>query len=104
MALEQAGLTTGVADPSRYLVSFGEDGSIDVVAGCLESTGSYATDAASGLAVTLGETAAACPPIMMDAVMLGGLGNAAAYDVSDATLAIALQYENGTLKFESAAP
>ncbi len=103
-ALEQAGVTTGVADPSRYTVSFGEDGSVDVVAGCLESTGTYATDAASGLAVTLDEPAAACPPMMIDMVLLGGLGNAAAYDMSDATLAITLQYENGTLKFESAAP
>lgn len=100
-ALVQSGSTTAVADPARYAVRFSEEGTVALNAGCHDGKGTFETDETGAITIALSELklAASCPPSYLDAILVGGLGNAATYSITESELAIALQFDNGTLTF-----
>ena len=94
---------TLASDPTRYTVTFNEDGSINVVADCNNVFAQYSTD---GTNIDIGPgagTLMACEPGSQDQVFLNSLISGATYSVEDGELFIDLQGDAGTLLFRQAA-
>jgi len=93
---------TAASDPTRYTVTFNDDGTANIVADCNSVTANYVTDG-SGLTIMLGaSTAVACEPGSQDQLFLSSLSSAAGYTVEDGELFIAMAAEAGTVMFRAA--
>jgi len=88
------------ADPSRYTLQFGDDGSASLLADCNRGRGTYTAGADRSL--TLGPAATTrmmCPPGSLDTRYLQQLGNTAGYFFRGDTLYIDLKMDGGTMRF-----
>jgi D-alanyl-D-alanine carboxypeptidase len=90
--------------PASYLLTFNEDGTVNIVADCNNASGSYTEDAGS-LTIEVGPmTMAACPSESRSDQFVGLLGSAARYFFEDGSLYIDLFADGGTLAFAPADP
>ncbi len=88
-----------VEAPQNYVVTFNDDGTVNIKADCNNATGSYTVDGGS-LKIEIGPmTMAACPPDSRSDQFVGLLGNAARYFFEDAQLYIDLFADGGTMLF-----
>ena len=80
---------TAVADPTRYTITFNDDGTANIKADCNTVLGNYTSDDSGALTLTLGpSTLMACPPDSQVNEFLAGLQS-----MATATY----QFENGDL-------
>ena len=90
-----------VDNPASYLLTFGEDGSLAIVADCNRAMASYTADGSS-LQIQVGPTTlAACPPGSRSEDFIKYLGFAAIYFFQDGDLFIDLMADGGTLRFSA---
>ncbi len=93
---------TAAADPTRYTITFNDDGTAAIKADCNNVPATYITDG-TNLSLELGpSTLVGCPADSQDQLFLNGLGSVAAYTVEDGELFIALEADAGTLMFRQA--
>ncbi len=94
---------TLASDPTRYTVTFNEDGTANVVADCNSVFAEYSTD---GTNIDIGPgagTLVACEPGSQDQLFLNSLISGTTYTVEDGELFIDLEASAGTLSFRQAA-
>jgi heat shock protein HslJ len=96
--------TTGgnltVNDPTRYTITFNEDGTANITADCNVLIATYVIGEGNTLTITPGiTTLALCPPGSLDQIYLGGLTNAMGYRLEEGNLIIDLLYESGSMVF-----
>ena len=78
---------TAIADPTRYAITFNEDGTANVTADCNSVTATYTADETGGLSIILGaSTAMACPEDSQATEFLAGLMATGAYELADGGL------------------
>jgi para-nitrobenzyl esterase len=90
------------ADPSRYTLDFGADGTLAGQADCNRITGRWT---ASGESISLGPlamTRAMCPPGSLSDRYVRSLQSAVTWMLVEGRLAIAMQVDAGILHFERA--
>jgi heat shock protein HslJ len=86
-------------DPSRYAITFKDDGSFAVRADCNSGSGAYTVDGAS-IDLKLGPvTRVKCPPDSQSEEFLRDLDDAASYFFRDGLLNLELMADAGTLVF-----
>lgn len=91
---------TMVADPTRYTVTFGVDGTAAIVADCNNVIAQYETTVDGGLTMTLGpSTLAACPADSQDQQFLSELGAARFSFVENGVLSIEVAEDGTTMQF-----
>ena len=91
-----------VETPPAYQLTVNVDGTLDIVADCNNTYGTYVT-VDSSLNIEVGpETLAACPPKSRSDQFLKLLGGAAIYSFQDGNLHIDLFADGGTLVFAPA--
>ena len=93
---------TPSADPTRYTITFNEDGTANITADCNSVVASYETDGQSLTLVPGAGTLMACPPDSQDQLFLTSLTSAASYAVEDGELFVELQADAGTIMFRQA--
>lgn len=99
-----ANTATAVSDPTRYAITFNEDGTANITADCNAVTGTYTTDATGALTINLGaSTAVGCPEDSQDTEFLAALAAAASYSFDGEALMIGQAGDAGTLRFQAAA-
>ena len=99
-----ASTATAVSDPTRYAITFNEDGTANITADCNAVTGTYTTDATGALTINLGaSTAVGCPEDSQDTEFLAALAAAASYSFDGEALMIGQAGDAGTLRFQAAA-
>jgi len=90
------------SDPTRYTITFNEDGTANVVADCNSVFAEYQTDGVN-IDISPGAgTLVACEPGSQDQLFLNSLIGGAAYTVEDGELFISLEGDAGTLMFRQA--
>jgi heat shock protein HslJ len=88
-----------IADPANYVVTFNQDGTLEIKADCNNAGGSYTTDGSS-LKIEVGPmTMAACPPESRGDDFVKYLGFAAIYFFEGSDLYIDLMADGGTMRF-----
>jgi heat shock protein HslJ len=100
-----AGPATGITveDPTRYTLTFNQDGSLAIKADCNMVLASYVTGEDGSITITLGpSTLAACPPNSQDVQFLGYLANARFYFIEMGNLSIEVAEDGTTLQFQAA--
>ncbi len=103
--VETVGATESVAaaDPTRYAVTFNEDGSAAIKADCNTVLGTYTTAEDGTLTITLGpSTLMACPEDSQAQPFLASLAAAASYSFDGSDLLIAQAGDAGTLHLRAA--
>jgi pimeloyl-ACP methyl ester carboxylesterase/heat shock protein HslJ len=91
-----------IDNPQNYVLTFNEDGSVNIIADCNNAAGSYTTDGQS-ITIQVGPmTMAACPPESRSEQFVKYLGFAAIYFFRDGNLYIDLMADGGTLAFSPA--
>jgi amidase len=91
-----------VDKPADYLLTFDDDGTLDIKADCNNASGSYTTDGSS-LTIQIGPmTMAACPTESRSDQFVQLLGGAANYFFEDGKLYIDLMADGGTMVFAPA--
>ncbi len=99
-----ASTATAVSDPTRYAITFNEDGTANITADCNAVTGTYTTDATGALTINLGvSTAVGCPEDSQDTEFLAALASAASYSFDGEALMIGQAGDAGILGFQAAA-
>ena len=94
---------TAVGDPTRYAVTFNEDGTLAITADCNSVGGAYVAGEDGTLSLTLGaSTLMACPEDSQDAEFLAGLASAATYSFDGDALIIGQAADAGSLYFRAA--
>lgn len=95
--------TVAVVDPTRYTITFNDDGSANVKADCNSVLATYTTDETGGLTLTMGpSTLAACPPDSQVDILLSGLGVAGAYSFDNGDLLLTnTAADGGVLRFRA---
>jgi para-nitrobenzyl esterase len=94
------GATAVPADPSRYTLEFGADGTLSGRADCNRIQGRWT---AAGTSITLGPlamTRAMCPPGSLSDRYARGLESTVSWRVVAGRLAVALKLDSGILHFE----
>ena len=98
-----ANTVTAISDPTRYAITFNEDGTLGITADCNSVGGSYVAGEDGTLTLTLGaSTLMACPEDSQATEFLAGLATAATYSFDGADLVIGQAAEAGSLRFQSA--
>jgi pimeloyl-ACP methyl ester carboxylesterase len=91
-----------IDNPQNYVLTFNEDGTVNIVADCNNAIGAYTT-AGSSLSIEIGPmTMAACPPGSRSDDFIKYLGFAAIYFYDNGQLFIDLFADGGTLGFSPA--
>ncbi len=86
-------------DPALYTITFGDDGTYQVLADCNTVAGTYELDGSS-ITITPGAaTLAACPPGSLSSEFLIDLEGAAIATVADGDLLVDIQADVGTMRF-----
>ncbi|WP_374688398.1 META domain-containing protein, partial [Promineifilum sp.] len=92
---------TAVADPTRYTITFNEDGTAAIKADCNSVTSTY-TAADGAMTLTLGaSTLAACPPDSQADEFTAGLSTVTGYAFQDGNLVLS-RADGGTMLFSTA--
>ena len=91
------------ADPTRYTLRFGSDGSVQVRADCNRGTGRYEVDGGSLTFLPIALTRAMCPPDSIDTAFVRELSNVVSFTLDGGTLALATAVDTSILFFEAAA-
>jgi len=95
--------TITAVDPTRYTITFNEDGTASIKADCNQVTATYTAAADTTIAITLGaSTLAMCPSDSQDTLFINGLGAAAIYFFVDDNLFIDQFASAGTMEFAPA--
>jgi LysM repeat protein/heat shock protein HslJ len=93
-----------VQSPLSYLLTFNQNGTVNVIADCNNANGNYTADT-SRLMITLGtSTQASCPPGSRSEQFIRLLNGAASYFFQGGDLNIALMLDGGTMTFWPAQP
>jgi len=99
--IRSANTATAVADPTRYTITFNEDGTAAIKADCNSVTATY-TAADGAMTLTLGaSTLAACPPDSQANEFTAGLSTVTGYSFQDGYLLLTLA-DGGTMLFSTA--
>ena len=106
MSLEEEPSTT-IVDPSKYTVTFGEDGRAAFRVDCNRGSSSWRSDAAMGDSgsLTLGPIALTrmlCPQPSVDARVAAALDAVRSYLLSDAQLHLSLEADGGIMHWQPA--
>ena len=93
-----------MVDPTRYTITFNEDGTAAIQADCNSVMATYTADDAGALTLTLGpSTLMACPPDSQVDAFLAELGAAGAYSFAEGDLLlINPAADGGVLRFRAA--
>ena len=91
------------ADPTRYQITFNEDGTANLVADCNVGGATYTTDDSGALSITMGVSTLAFCDNSQDTQFRAGLEAAASYVIQDGMLNIT-QSDGGTMRFRAAQP
>ncbi len=92
-----------INDPSRYTITFNDDGTANFQADCNVGGVSYTLSEGNLLTITPGPiTMAFCGAGSLDQIFLGGLSNAMGYRLEGGNLLIDMLYESGSLVFSPA--
>lgn len=96
--------TTPVVDPTRYTITFNDDGTANIKADCNNVLATYTDNGAGALTLALGpSTLVACPPDSQVDMFTAGLGVAGAYSFADGDLLlINPAADGGVLRFRAA--
>jgi heat shock protein HslJ len=96
--------TTDVADPTRYQITFNEDGTANIKADCNNVLANYTTDDSGGMTLTLGpSTLVACPPDSQVNQFLAELGVVGAYSFDNGDLVLRnVAADGGATRFRAA--
>ena len=87
-----------VADPTRYTITFAEDGTYSAKVDCNQASGAFTTTAEGGITIQPGPTTlVGCPAESRADEYLAGLLGATGYTVTDSELV--LTTATGTLTF-----
>ena len=87
-----------IADPTRYTITFADDGTYSAKVDCNQSTGAFTTTAEGGISIQPGPmTLVGCPPDSQADVYLAGLLASTSYTVTDTQLV--LTTATGTMTF-----
>jgi heat shock protein HslJ len=98
------GTVTTAADPSRYLIQFNTDGTLDIKADCNNVGGMYTTDG-NQLTISLGpSTLIACPPDSQADAFTQGLSKIGSYLFDGDNLVLEIKLDSGTMTFSPSAP
>jgi len=90
-------------DPSRYQITFNEDGTLLVKADCNNVIGSYTTGEGGAMTITLGpSTLVACPEDSQADLLTAALPNVALYSFIDGDLVLDLPYSSGSIRLRAA--
>ena len=88
-----------IEEPQNYLLTFKDDGSVNIKADCNHANGSYTADAGQ-MKIEVGPmTMTACPPGSWSDKLIDYLGFSALYFFQDGHLFIDLFADGGTLEF-----
>lgn len=91
------------ADPTRYTLTFNEDGTVAIQNDCNSGTATYTTGEGGTIDIVPGAmTAAACPADSQSAPFMAGLDAAAIYFFQDGDLFMDLFASGGTMRFTAA--
>ncbi len=91
-----------IDNPENYVLTFNEDGTVNIVADCNNASGAYTADSSS-LMIEVGPmTMATCPPDSRSDDFVKYLGFAAIYFFEDGNLYIDLFADGGTMEFTAA--
>lgn len=92
-----------VADPTRYTITFSEDGNAAIKADCNNVIASYETGDNSSMTITLGpSTLMACPDDSQVDLFLAGLPNIVIYSFIDGDLVLDQPLDSGSMRFRAA--
>jgi heat shock protein HslJ len=87
-----------IADPTRYTITFADDGTYSAKVDCNQASGAFTTTAEGGITIQAGPmTLVGCPPDSQADVYLAGLLAATSYTVTDTELV--LTTATGTMTF-----
>ena len=87
-----------IADPTRYTITFADDGTYSAKVDCNQASGAFTTTAEGGISIQAGPmTLVGCPPDSQADVYLAGLLGATNYTVTDTELV--LTTATGTMTF-----
>lgn len=91
------------ADPTRYTITFNEDGTVAIQNDCNSGTATYTSGEGGTIDIVPGAmTAAACPADSQSAPFMAGLDAAAIYFFQDGDLFMDLFASGGTMRFTAA--
>lgn len=104
-SMDDAQGTTRIADPSRYTVAFGADGTVAIRLDCNRGRGSWSAPnpTVTGGSLTFGaiaSTRAFCPPPSFGEALASHLGYVRSYKIVDGKLAMSLMADGGILLWE----
>ncbi len=89
-----------VADPTRYTITFNEDGTVAIKNDCNTGSASYTTGEGGAIDITPGPTTLAmCPEDSQSAPFMAGLDAAAIYFFQDGDLFMDMFAGGGTMRF-----
>ena len=95
--------TITVADPTRYTLTFNEDGTVGIQADCNSASGTYTAGDDGSLSITMGpSTLMVCPPDSQVDAFLAGVASAAIYFFEGEDLLIDQFASAGTMRFRAA--
>ena len=90
---------TAVSDPTRYTITFNDDGTAAIKADCNNVVASYTADGGSLSILPGPSTLAACPEDSLGDQFVANLSNAAIYFFRDGELFMDMFADGGTLRF-----
>lgn len=94
--------TADVVDPSRYQITFNEDGSASIKADCNTVIAGYAAGEDGSMRITLGpSTLAACPEDSQADLLMVALPNVALYSFIDGDLVLDLPFSSGSIRLRA---
>jgi len=93
---------TASADPTRYTITFNDDGTANIMADCNSVSAEYASDGNTLTILPGASTLMACEPGSQDQLFLSSLTSATSYAVVDGELMIDLDSDAGTIMFRAA--
>ncbi len=99
-----ASTATAVGDPTRYAITFNEDGTVNITADCNSVLGTYTTADDGSLAITLGpSTLVGCPEDSQATPFVAGLALVSSYSFDGDALMLAQAGGAETFRFAAAA-
>ena len=90
------------ADPTRYTLRLGSDGSVQLRADCNRGMGGFEADGSLLRFEPIALTRALCPPGSIDSEFVRELSNVVSYVLDGGTLALATALDTSILSFEAA--
>ncbi len=93
-----------IETPASYLVTFHDDGAVEIKADCNRAGGKYTLDGGN-ISIEIGPTTlAACPGDSRGEQFIAMLGDVAQFEITEGSLFFLLKTEGSTLLFDAAPP